>query len=67
MSSVGRQSYSQLYQRGDEIDEELEPDHDHELSTDLDTSEEGTSEEDDESLPSIQPLNYTCVVFLIIL
>ena len=53
MSSTGRQSYSQLYQQGDEIDEEFEPDHEHELSTDLDTSEEGTSEEDDKSLPSI--------------
>ena len=53
MSSTGRQSYSQLYQQGDEIDEEFEPDHEHELSTDLDPSEEGTSEEDDKSLPSI--------------
>ena len=53
MSSVGRQSCSQLYQQCDEIDEKLEPDHEHELSTDLDTSEEGTSEEDDKSLPSI--------------
>ena len=35
------------------MDEELEPDHECELSTDLDISEEGTSEEEDESLPSI--------------
>ena len=46
MSSIGRQSYNQLYERGDVIDEELDPDHEHELSTDLDPSEEGTSEED---------------------
>ena len=51
MLSVGRQSYNQLYQRGDEIDEELELDHDHEFTTDLDTSEEGTSKEVDKSLP----------------
>ena len=53
MSSIGRQSCSQLYQRDDEIDEELEPDHEYEMSTDLDTSERDISEVDDESLPSI--------------
>ena len=66
MTTIGRQSYSQLYQRSDEINNELEPDHEHELSMDLDISEECTSE-DNKSLPSIQPLKYIYVAFLIIL